>query len=396
MRRRTAAILGAVTFFVGAAFLFFRQGSPTPAEPTQASSAPIAPPSSASAPAAIASAASAAPSASATRAPLFLPKDEQRRLFLAEMAETRKTLLSKYRYPPGSQSLAERTDMLMPHHVEPVLRGLSATGDGKLSVEQNQSRIYLRPDQTAVASIKILYAGKPTPVDFSSTDLNREAVGSGPDTKVGSVNFHDDGVAPDEIASDGVWTANVSMPSGNPPSGMKLLVKLSSNGESGQLFFPFIQTGPSPAEFTQNVRVAFEDGSVAFYVGVNVTNPGPFEILGRVYDSAGTPVALCRFHDNLAAGTQEVRFVAYGKLLLDEGAIPPLTLQDLEGWRFSLGQYPDRDVMDEWAGGVTTPAYDVSLFTGQDWNGGDMQSQLQALDQSTADGLANLQSQPGP
>jgi hypothetical protein len=286
--------------------------------------------------------------------------------------------------------------MLMPHHVEPVLRGLSATGDGKLSVEQNQSRIYLRPDQTAVASIKILYAGKPTPVDFSSTDLNREAVGSGPDTKVGSVNFHDDGVAPDEIASDGVWTANVSMPSGNPPSGMKLLVKLSSNGESGQLFFPFIQTGPSPAEFTQNVRVAFEDGSVAFYVGVNVTNPGPFEILGRVYDSAGTPVALCRFHDNLAAGTQEVRFVAYGKLLLDEGAIPPLTLQDLEGWRFSLGQYPDRDVMDEWAGGVTTPAYDVSLFTGQDWNGGDMQSQLQALDQSTADGLANLQSQPGP
>ena len=135
---------------------------------------------------------------------------------------------------------------------------------------------------------------------------------------------------------------------------------------------------------------------MAFYVGVNVTNPGPFEILGRVYDSAGTPVVLCRFHDNLAAGTQEVRFVAYGKLLLDEGAIPPFTLQDLEGWRFSLGQYPDRDVMDEWAGGVTTPAYDVGLFTNQDWNGGDMQSQLQALDQSTAAGLANLDSQPGP
>jgi hypothetical protein len=326
-----------------------------------------------------------------------MPRNERERMFLAQQAETRQTLISKFRYPLGSQPLALKTDMLMPHHVEPLMRALSTEkGDGKLRVEQNQSRVYLRPGQTAVASFKILYEGHPTNIDIQASNLTREANGPAPEAKVASIAFHDDGVAPDEIGGDGVYTAIVATPSDNPPCGMNLFVDLASNGESGRLVFPFIQTGPEPAKFTHEARVALEDGSVVFYAGITVEQPGLFEILGRVYDSTGAPAVLCRFHDQLTTDTREIRLVAYGKVLLDEGAVPPLTLRDLEGWRFSLGQYPDRDLMDDWEGGVVSPAYSIGSFTQQSWNGPDLQSQLEAFDTSTAAGLANLQAQPGP
>jgi hypothetical protein len=394
---RRAAALAAVLVLTAAVLLLMRRSTAAPPEPPPAvvqgsepapAFAPDPPPRTPSTTAPV------APARIPRPAPSLSPRNEAQRAYLAEMAQARATLLGKFRYPPGSQPLKDKSDLVAPHNVDPIERGLSPEGDGKLRIEQKQSRVYLRPGQSAVASFKITYKGQPTPVDIRSSELVREASGKDPETRLAAITFQDDGVAPDEAAGDGVWTAAVNVPSGTPPCGLNLLVDLSSNGESGRLAYPFIQTGPEPAQFTQQVRVALEDGSVVFYVGIKVLRSGQFEIRGRVYDASGAPSVFVFYSDTLAADATEVRLVAYGKTLLDEGAVTPLTLRDLEGWRFSLGQYPDRDVMDEWACGVVTPAFDTSLLTRQDWNGGDMQERLDALDQSTADGFQNLQSQP--
>lgn len=399
MRRRVTAT-GAVLLVLAGVVLWLRRGPPAPPElaPPGASDTPTSGGPGGGGPArpVPGSFASSVASASAAPAPSADTKAEKEKRFLAQMAEERKLLLTKFRYPPDSSPLATKTDLLLPHHVEPVMRGLSTTGDGKLRVEQNQSRIYLRPGQTAVASMKILFSGQPTAIDIKSSDLTREAAGQEPAKKLSSIAFRDDGVAPDDAAGDGTWTATVSTPSDNPPCGMQLYVDLSSNGETGRLFFPFIQTGPEPARFTHSVRSTIENGSVVFYVGIQVMNPGLFEILGRVYDGQGTPSVFCRFHDQVTPDTKEIRMVAYGAVLLDEGAVPPLTLRDLEGWRFSLGSYPDRDVMDEWDPQFTTPPFDSKLLTSQDFGGAEAQQRLAAFDQSTADGVANIRSQPGP
>jgi len=97
-----------------------------------------------------------------------------------------------------------------------------------------------------------------------------------------------------------------------------------------------------------------------------------------------------------ASRSSPPRDLAFGKLLLDEGAVPPLGLRDVEGQRMVLGQHPDREVMEEWLAGFKTPAYPVTSLSDAEHKDPNKQKHLDALDKATSDGVANIRATPNP
>ena len=327
-------------------------------------------------------------------------------MFRARMDETKKALLAKHRYPAMSQPLSTKTDLLLPHHVEPTVRMLGGLSDpsappgtaptpGKVKIQQNQDRLYLQPGQSAVASFQaLLLDGSTAPVTITRSDLTREAQpDGGAASVVANVSFHDDGVAPDEVASDGTWTGTVTPPNDGVPCGMTLFVDVDSGGEKGTLAYEFVETAAAPARFTQTARDALEEGSVAFYVGIAVDVPGLYEIIARVYDSTGAPISYVRFLDQLGTSSTEVRLAVFGGLLVDEGAVPPLVLREVEGHMMLLDQYPDRAMMADWPANYTSAKYDIGQFTTKPYVDPQKQAQLTALEKATQDGVDNIRSQ---
>ena len=276
--------------------------------------------------------------------------------FRAQMAQMRQLLLQKLRYPSDSSPLALKTDQLKPHQVDPVTRGLSSTGH--VQITQWQDRVWVSPGQPAIVTLTTKLEGQAVPPQIESTSLVRHLDGQ-PDAAMGQVAFADDGNPPDQIAGDGVWSGLVATPTDGAGASLTLTVQARAGDESGIALYQFVQTASAPAVFTQTARDALEQGLIAIYVGISVQRPGQYHIQGRLWDSTGSPIAFMIFQDNLDVSSKEVRLSAYGKIVLDEGGIPPFVLKDVEGWRDVLGQYPDRELMDDWPAGYTTAAYSI-------------------------------------
>jgi hypothetical protein len=330
--------------------------------------------------------------------------DTEEDRYRKRMSEVRRALLEKTRYPIGSQPLAKKTDLLKPHHVEPTMRGLEAdpTKNHSILVTQNQDRVWISPGQGAVATITATTDRASAPLTFSRSDLTVQIESdSGQVTQgpiVGHSTFRDDGTPPDATAGDGTYSASVLIPAGQPPGAVVLSVDAAGeDGESGTLLFNFVQTASATATFTQTARDALENGSIAVYVGIQVQQAGLYEVVGRLYDGTGMPTVYMRFIGQLTTATTEVRLLAFGKVILDEGGVPPFDLQDVEGAEMLVGQYPDRAPMADWTGPYALQGnYTLSQLSDADYDGADKQRKLAALDQAEKDGLANIKANPAP
>ena len=207
-----------------------------------------------------------------------------------------------------------------------------------------------------------------------------------PSASLARVVFHDDGAPPDLAGDDGVLTAAVSPPDtalGAFTGDLRLVVTLHVGSDQGVVSFPFIYTGQPPATFTGVLRDAVEDASLAIYLGVQVARPGRYVIVGRLYDSSGNPVAILHFNDFVSAQTTELRLLAFGKLLRDEGASAPFTLQDVQGWRMVEQVNTDREMMEMWAGPYRTASYPTAAFSDREWDSPTKQRRLPALQHLT-------------
>jgi hypothetical protein len=138
---------------------------------------------------------------------------EQR--FRTRMGETKAALMQKFKYPEESQPLASKTDLLLPHHAEPVFRGLGGAAGparpgqkpepgGKVQITQRQDRLFLMPGQNAIASFQAMNGDKPASINITRSELTREGNSTTPQKVVGSPTFLDDGTAPDDVAGDGI------------------------------------------------------------------------------------------------------------------------------------------------------------------------------------------------
>jgi hypothetical protein len=344
------------------------------------------------------------PSPAASAQPPVPPGSER---WYDRMMATRRGLIAKLDYAPGAVPLAGKTDIIKPHvippaerplqdHSVPGKRGTSEDHPGEVHITQRQSRLFLTPGEIASASFEaVIPDGTHPPVTVSRAEMTRDPASGSPVPIV----FHDDGAAPDEQGGDGVFSAAV------PPSpelltgftgDLVLNVDLTVAGESGTLVYRFAQTGAVPARFTQGVRDVLEAGSLAIYVGLDVYHAGRYEIRGRLYDARNTPVALLSFVDELTTDDREVKLFTYGKLLRDQGAQPPFTLHDLEGWHYLLGEYPDRELMAPWAAGYRTAAYPITSFTTQTWDSPQKRAKIESFDNAVRETMASQHAPPAP
>jgi hypothetical protein len=112
-----------------------------------------------------------------------------------------------------------------------------------------------------------------------------------------------------------VYTAAVSPPDsalGTFTGNLRVLVAIHVGGEQGVVSFPFVYTGQPPARFTGAAREDVEDGSLAIYLGVQVSRPGRYVAVGRLYDSRGQAIAILHFNDVLTEQVRELRLLAFG------------------------------------------------------------------------------------
>jgi hypothetical protein len=289
------------------------------------------------------------------------------------------------RYPPTSRPIAEQPDQLRPHVLLPTVRPLDPNRPDKVTLRQEQDRLYLVPGEAAVVTLAAAVAGSPATVVIDKAKLARfEGTPPTLSAPIASVIFRDDGAPPDAIANDGVLSAAVIPPVATLvgyAGDLRLTVGVRVNGEQGEVSFPFVYTGEPPARFTGAAREAVEDGSLALYVGVEIHRAGRYLIVGRLYDAGDRPVALLQQNDIVDTTAREVRLLAFGKLLRDAGAVSPFSLRDVQGWRMVEGGYPDRELLEMWAGPYKTAAYATEAFSDREWDSPSKRNRLAGLQQ---------------
>lgn len=275
------------------------------------------------------------------------------------------------RYPPSSRPASEQVGEFEPRALKGSRRPL--TQSGSRVIEQFQDVVYLAADESAVVAIRPAPDGgaRPSRLEISDARLVAVREGTSERTKLNApVKFNDRGLLPDPTANDGMWFAHLAPRSdelGDLRGDLFLETTVRQGNEEAEVSFHFVYTGAPPARFTGKVRDVLEDGSVAFYFGIDVFRAGHYILRGRVHDSRGKPVALLQFNDVLKTGSQEIRFVAFGRVLIDEKAVSRLVFQDVEGWRMLRGAYPDREVMHMWSGSYETAAYGRDLLSSDEW-----------------------------
>jgi hypothetical protein len=289
------------------------------------------------------------------------------------------------RYPPTSRPMAEQPDQVLPHTLLPTVRPLDPNRPDKATLRQEQDRMYLVPGETAVVTLAAAVAGSPATVVIDKAELARlEGTPAMLSAPIASVTFRDDGVPPDAVANDGVLSAAVLPPVARLigyAGDLRLTVGVRVNGAQGEVSFPFVYTGEPPARFTGTAREAVEDGSLALYVGIEIRRAGRYLVVARLYDAGDRPVALLQQNDMIDTAAREVRLLAFGKVLRDVGAVSPFTLRDVQGWRMVESGYPDRELLEMWAGPYKTAAYPVDGFSDREWDSPSKRNRLAGLQQ---------------
>ncbi|MCA9614777.1 MAG: hypothetical protein KC586_18600 [Myxococcales bacterium] len=124
--------------------------------------------------------------------------------------------------------------------------------------------------------------------------------------------------------------------------------------------------GAEPARFTGTFRDVVENGSLAIYVGVEVTDPGFYNVDANLWGGEEDPVAWTKWRGDLQAGAHEVRLEFFGKAIVDSGASGPYRLEQLRGFRYAEEISPAVQPMNAYAGAYTCTS--TSGFSDAEWN----------------------------
>ena len=125
--------------------------------------------------------------------------------------------------------------------------------------------------------------------------------------------------------------------------------------------------GQEPARFTGEFRDAVEGGSLVVYVGVEVTEPGFYNLDANLWSDAGEPVAWTKWRGDLEAGVHEAPLRFFGKAITDSGTSPPWRIEQLRGFRYAAERYPAVQPMDPWDGSYTCGATLEDGISEEEW-----------------------------
>jgi hypothetical protein len=304
----------------------------------------------------------------------------QQRLERADQALL--TYTAHTRLPHTSRPADEQADQMFPN--EPVMedhplrepKGKAADG---VRLRTTQERVFVQGEESVRFTVALVDdEGQALPLRVLSANAREVTTPTVASLyPVLPVTFNDDGTNGDRAAGDRELTATLRPAAqgfAKLAGQIRLEVFMEGRGERGFTYFDIYLTPESPAVWSGRVREAIEGGSLNFYLGATVREPGRYVVTGRIDDADGQPVALLTFNDEVGRGETEFRLSLFGKLLRDAEPTMPLKLRDVVAFRLrdeGLREqgHPDRALMPRLNGTVHVGAkHALASFSDAEWS----------------------------
>lgn len=302
----------------------------------------------------------------------------------SQRLERAEELLENYRnntkYPFESRPARENADQMYPNRPVREEGKLSNPGqkptDG-IRIRTLQERVYVAGDETVLFTVNAVdMEGNPLPLQVTSAIAHDPPLDGKPSKRNSiAMPFNDQGANGDQAANDTVWSVRLA-PAMQGFAGhagiIRIELHLKVNEQTGFVFFDIFYTPDPPAVWvggSGGVREALEAGSLNFYVKAQVRDAGRYVVTGRIDDAKGQPFALISFNNELSAGANEIKLNLFGKLLVDEKPVFPLTLRDVDGFLLKEDSTPDRALMPRLPGRVlVSRTYPLAAFSEAEWD----------------------------
>jgi hypothetical protein len=204
-----------------------------------------------------------------------------------------------------------------------------------------------------------------------------------------SAEVSDNGQNGDETSGDGIYTFQWK-PMKADWGEMSLVADITYGpGKKSQVTASFFSSPNISAKFNGNFTEQIEDGSLIVKATINVLRKGKYHLEANLKDKKnGEFIAYSIFDGSLNSGTQEVKFIFFGKILRDKGLDGPYIVTDFRGHRvnlaidpewFSQGEdglkkiqaarttEPDRELVFPYKEPFETKNYEVESFSKNVW-----------------------------
>ena len=331
--------------------------------------------------------------------PADMPAPQNRRQLLANLQLAERTYCSyraASRYPPGSRPMLENADQDRPNDPAVSTDPMRLDGDASddtVRLQTSQSRVYLGAGESAAFTLRAIDAeGRTLPLEIDGAFA--QGLGQGGQASRTALQFADDGGGPDAAANDGTFSGALDPARGSlarVEGSIRTEVGYQVNGKHGVLQFDVIHTPQLPAVWAGPVRAAVEQGSLNFYLPLDVRQGGRYLVSGRADDARGQSFALLSFNEVLKPGPNEVKLVAFGKLVRDGQPALPLSLRDVEGYLLKDAGDPDRALLPRLEGKVaTSTAQDAAGFSNAEWQSEQKSRYLAEFARDLTDARARL------
>lgn len=188
-----------------------------------------------------------------------------------------------------------------------------------------------------------------------------------------SLSYRDDGIAPDSIAGDGVYSARYTLPARGPAPGQadSVLVAVTAvlpGGEERKAAGGFQYSNPA-ARLTGRYTDVARDGNLVIAAEVEALAPGRVHLSGTLADAAHRPFATAQAARELQPGRQWVELPFYGLAFHDRAVVGAVRLASVT--LASTGNMPNAlgPVATE---AHVTRAYSLTQFTRAPFNRPDL------------------------
>jgi len=348
-------------------------------------------------------------SLSSQKDPTMDPGGADQEGFLDDGA-SRQILLDRYlewaEYPPNSRPASNlMVDIANPNFVESSPDYLFDPG----AKDPNGSVCLFQPQTWAVIGMKdaLLVTlecrdkeRNRLKISIDSHQVFREWEGQ----KFGTVSadVNDNGSDGDAVRGDNIYTFSWR-PRNSDWGQMSLQTEITYGPENkkAKLFTAFFSSPQPAGEFTGVFNDSVQDGSLSVKAVVQVYKKGKYHIEANLKDSkSGELIGYSVFDGELKAGTQEVEFIFFGKVLRDKDFDGPYSISGLRGHRvnlpidpdwFSQGEEglrkiqaakttePDRELLLPYKEEFKTKPYQVETFSKAKWDSREKQDRIRVL-----------------
>jgi hypothetical protein len=302
--------------------------------------------------------------------------------------------LEQARYPDGSSVLAAGS-------VDPLVNDRTPTRQSRLGPDGVGPRLTVwastvsaLPGETVTLFATLTHTGSGTRSLLESAPLPGSVVTGAQVTgaltglalgDLGTVTYRDDGLGPDAVAGDGIYTARYTLPTAKTPalgqadSVMVAVDALLPDNQLRRAAGGFQFSNPA-ARLTGRFTDAVRDGNLVIAAELEVLAPGRVHIAGTLADLLGQPFATAQNAQTLQPGTQWVELGFYGLAFHDSNVAGAVRLASVSVTSASSMPNALGPVLSD---ALVTRAYSLTQFTNLPFNNPELLDAAKRLQDST-------------